>query len=328
MHVKLRIDKAHAIDKASATAGLYTIELDDAFIADLAPREREKLKSYAFDLADYPPACLYGPNILDAIPEAPFASLDAVKASLTEIVTRQMRDELMEHMRHEDAVRFALASEPEDLLNDSWGTWGREQYREGHSIPWSDPRLEARRAEVDALVKLANERVHAEKLAAEAEAKAAQALVEAEAAKLVARNKAEVRAWITRHAPVLLPRFEAGFLPEAELDDAMRDYAFRDFAACERYDRLRGKDLQHDSECEDRRAVFEHGRCDGMSDAQFDVYLRIDAIASKVQIARDVEVQAIEHRAYCHGCDGQAVRLSVKVMLVFINREFARHFAL
>lgn len=140
---------------------------------------------------------------------------------------------------------------------------------------------------------------------------------------------AEVTAWITEHAPALLPRHLAGVLPESELLEALRAEAFEPAADLARYQKITAGEVQHFEECGEAIPEFRVEPARALTAAEFEVLLGL-----RQAFGDGYTVEADEHRAWCAACNGDedsaldVVRRSARVSCVRLGRPLSRRYAL
>lgn len=167
-------------------------------------------------------------------------------------------------------------------------------------------------------------RAHARALAIAEERNAAAAAAERAMYETVLRDALTAEQW---------ERYEAGVLPTAERDDAMREMLFAG-ADLPVYAPLTNGDLEHDEDCNDPRArydVAKHSSIDALAltAEQFATVKRIRAAFERLpKHASAVELQYREHRASCGDCTAEDVtRLGARVQLRVNGRTYSREFA-
>lgn len=257
--------------------------------------------------------------------EAICAALRAECAKRAEAAAQDAAREA-EEKRESDALIAAVLEAPVDGLtkayNAYYGTIERVtslsplyRYR---VIMWSDPRLDAKRAEVDAFVSAHNERV-------KQESEAKEARDEAERLEREGRYATAVSEFVTVHCTAnQQSRHAEGLLPEVELLTAIRDHAFAQLADFVRYSRLRASDLDHTADdCESR---FDAQPLTALTAGEFET---LAAIRDSAPEGSAVEPRV--HSAWCTSdtCEARTVtRHSIKATIDWHGREFSREFAL
>ena len=148
------------------------------------------------------------------------------------------------------------------------------------------------------------------------------------------RNQAEADAYaecigmfVAEHGTLdQCDRYEAGVLPQAELDTMLREFVFQGMADLARYEKIRKSDIEHDSDYGGEHEVsFSASEQGPLTTEQF-------AVLTEIQEASPTgaEVEVRKHVGYCQddSCPEVVRRLSALVTVTWNGRELSREFAL
>ena len=214
----------------------------------------------------------------------------AILAALEDLKQRQAKEK--------DEKIAAYVKEPCHFL--FWRADGRCEMRALRHIEHkSDPRVQEAIAKAEIEVKKRNEAL----------------------ARANAEEAAQLRAWIKEHAPELLERHDAGFLPQNDLLDAARNLLFAPLDSFARYERLTGDDLPY-FDCSNHTPEFEVRTIEVLSADAFDKLKSIRAAVPSAQI----EVRA--HEVTCVDCDALTERTSALVSIDWRDYTLSREYAL
>jgi hypothetical protein len=137
-------------------------------------------------------------------------------------------------------------------------------------------------------------------------------------------------AWIREYGtPSQKARHDEGVLPEAELLDAVRDWAFAPFTDwLNSYDRITASDIEHHDECEGDDCEFSVGVLDEMTEAEYGQLLLVRQAAATAPLP--LVIEARYHKGWCDGCPGEDMveRSSVRITATWGGRKISREYAL
>lgn len=140
-------------------------------------------------------------------------------------------------------------------------------------------------------------------------------------------------------------RFAAGLLPEDELLALARAELFRPFDGYRRWakdTKVRASEIRHKRDCEeasdpmtsDEAIVFETCLAGDLTHDEWEVYREMgcarDEAAKHPWLASmaSVVIEPIAHFATCTVCQGEASRMSVKIIIEWAGRKLTREYVL
>jgi hypothetical protein len=161
----------------------------------------------------------------------------------------------------------------------------------------------------------------------------AEAIAKQRNAREAAESRSARDAWIRDHGTdSQRARYAEGLLPEAELLDAVRGWAFAPLVGQSRYVRIEHREVRHDDECYQQHIecdvlASDDDQAEGLSEIEYEALARIRELAKGCPLPATVEAR--EHWCRCESCKSPYVtRQSAHVTVTFAGRGLSREYAL
>lgn len=359
MLVRILIDRETAILAGRNDFGAVSVELNPA---DLDAAERRELAATPLnrqgvaDLFDPPEWRYNGAQVCDSVnidrPNLPHADdpTEAARAFLAwRIAVRQKQTELNAARAAEQDEANKRAATQADLYVEHARQQPAEAFIELDGINAGLPgicRLELpqgwpefpnrltgasdeclRDIRRDATEKLASKLGEARELAKARRQEAHERrLKEAAAAEeLAAARKQQIEEWVRANGTANQQgRLELGLLPQSEVLDEIRGWAFRHLDEFPRYRKIRASDIAHADDCYDESDIdCAVVNASAMSSEAFEKYRAI-----RRALPEGAKIQARSHSCVCESCGKGLARMSARVEIVVGHFTFSREYAL
>lgn len=330
MKIRVNIDVAEAIRRGKVRPETMSIEIDDAFVGALTPRQREELISSRYLVGEairYTGGSVKGPAIVDGTLEEVGTWLSAAAEVTVQI--QKAEDAWAEAIAvatYEQVVRRVHRVDiqldkvrPEPPLPNAVLNW-----LNGKAVNAATARLVVLQGEADAenARMKAEEVIVAARLSADraAESAAYRASVEAEAAALfVARTDfiATVEDTSVRE------RWAAKVLPLDELEELVSKGAFAPFKEIVQYCPMTDDDIEHEEGCEEAQPYFVSKKVEVLPAPVWTALKLVRELALK-----DADVKVRLHVGCCRTCEACTTRYAIRVEISRLGFDLHREYAI
>jgi len=311
--------------------GRFAIAPTEEQIGMLSARERDVLAVFVWDEKGNSYT-----TTLSAPDDQPEPTWDALVSALRlEVAERdkaasaKAEDEARKVAENEATIAAVLAAPAKELTKNTYGSGSGIECAYWHDmlrIDWSDARLAAKRAEVDAYVQAvcAEARERHERI--EQEEKAAKALSSAEKQERETRFSAAAKAFLAEYGTDnQRARHKEGLLPQRELVDLIRERVFARLDAFDRYAKINADDIDHSDDCD--HELSPKYMVDAATELDADDYARLSRIRKAAPDG--AEVEARKHVGVCTCCTSDRVyKRSALVSVEWHGRKLSREYAI